>query len=133
MGQGLHKQATTTPNVRAAIQAGSEPAWLVAKRNGISGQTVWKWRTRNDLYDRSQTPRRLQTTLAPAQEAVAVALRKALFLPSDDPRRCEGVPAPADLGRAHHFAPPMKPQSNGMAERFKGRIADVLQSHRFHR
>jgi hypothetical protein len=37
----LHKQATTTPRIRAAIQASSEPAWLVAERYGISAQTVW--------------------------------------------------------------------------------------------
>ena len=37
----LHKQATTTPKTRAAIQASSEPAWLVAERYGISEQTVW--------------------------------------------------------------------------------------------
>jgi len=62
----LHKQATTTPKIRAAIQASNEPAWLVAERYGISEQTVWKWRSR------------------PPQEAVAVALRKALLLPLDD-------------------------------------------------
>jgi hypothetical protein len=28
----LHKQATTTPTVRAAIQASDEPAWKVAER-----------------------------------------------------------------------------------------------------
>ena len=80
----LHKQATTTPKIRAAIQASSEPAWLVAERYGISEQTVWKWRSRDDVHDRSHTPHRLQTTLTPAQEAVAVALRKALLLPLDD-------------------------------------------------
>lgn len=80
----LHKQATTTPKIRAAIQASSEPAWLVAERYGISEQTVWKWRNREDVHDRSHTPHRLQTTLTPAQEAVAVALRKALLLPLDD-------------------------------------------------
>ena len=37
----LHKQATTTPKVRAAIQASPEPAWMVAERYGISEQTVW--------------------------------------------------------------------------------------------
>ena len=37
----LHKQATTTPKIRAAIQASREPAWLVAERYGISEQTVW--------------------------------------------------------------------------------------------
>ena len=80
----LHKQATTTPKIRAAIQASSEPAWLVAQRYGISEQTVWKWRSRDDVHDRSHTPHRLQTTLTPAQEAVAVSLRKALLLPLDD-------------------------------------------------
>lgn len=37
----LHKQATTTPKIRAAIQASTEPAWKVAERYGISEQTVW--------------------------------------------------------------------------------------------
>jgi transposase InsO family protein len=80
----LHKQATTTPRIRAAIQASDEPAWLVAERYGISEQTVWKWRKRDSVQDRSHTPHRLQTTLTPAQEAVAVVLRQALLLPLDD-------------------------------------------------
>ena len=63
----LHKQATTTPKIRAAIQASSEPAWLVAERYGISEQTVWKWRSRDDVHDRSHTPHKLQTTLTPAR------------------------------------------------------------------
>jgi hypothetical protein len=37
----LHKQATTTPRIRAAIQASDEPAWVLADRYGISEQTVW--------------------------------------------------------------------------------------------
>jgi len=80
----LHEQATTTPKIRAAIQASDDPAWLVAERYGISEQTVWKWRKRDSVQDRSHRPHRLQTTLNPAQEAVAVALRKALLLPLDD-------------------------------------------------
>ncbi|PTW50844.1 hypothetical protein C8N38_10379 [Rhodovulum kholense] len=85
----LNRQASTTPKIRGAIQASSEPARLVAERCGISGQTVWKWRGRDDVHDRSQPPHRLQTTLTPAQvssvaKKVAVALRKALLLPLDD-------------------------------------------------
>ena len=37
----------------------------------------------------------------------------------------------ADLDIEHRLAPPMRPQTNGMVERFNGRIEDVLQSHRF--
>jgi len=33
---------------------------------------------------------------------------------------------------ASALAPPAHPQTNGMVERFNGRIEDVLQSHRFH-
>jgi len=80
----LHKQAATTPKIRAAIQASTEPAWRVAERYGISMQTVWKWRSRDSVHDRSHTAHRLQTTLTPAQEAVTVALRKSLLLPLDD-------------------------------------------------
>ncbi len=80
----LHKQATTPPRIRAAIQASDEPAWVIAERYGISEQTVWKWRKRDSVHDRSHTAHKRQTTLTPAQEAVAVALRTTLLLPLDD-------------------------------------------------
>jgi transposase-like protein len=80
----LHKQATTTPKIRAAIQASTDPAWMVAERYGISEQTVWKWRKRDSVHDLSHTPHKLQTTLSTAQEAVAVTLRTTLLLPLDD-------------------------------------------------
>jgi len=35
----------------------------------------------------------------------------------------------AELGIEHRLAPPMRPQTSGMVERFNGRIEDVLQSH----
>ena len=65
----LHKQATTTPKVRAAIQASDEPASVLAERFGTTEQTVYKWRHRDSVHDRSHTPHELQTTLTPAQEA----------------------------------------------------------------
>ena len=80
----LHSQATTTPKIRAAFQASDEPAWVLAQRHGTTEQTVWKWRKRDSVEDRSHTPHHLQTTLTPAQEAVAVALRKTLLVSLDD-------------------------------------------------
>jgi hypothetical protein len=77
----LHKQATTTPKIRAAIQAFSEPAWLVADRYGLREKTVWKWRNCGGVYDRSNSSHRLQTP-SRAQEAVAVV--QTLMLLFDD-------------------------------------------------
>lgn len=80
----LQSQATTTPKVRAKIQASDGLVWDLACRYGTTEQTVWKWRKRDSVHDRSHTAHRLQTTLTPAQEAVAVALRKTLLVPLDD-------------------------------------------------
>ena len=63
----LHKQATTTPKVRAAIRASTEPASALAERFGTTEQTVYKWKHRDTVHDRSHTPHRLQTTLSPAE------------------------------------------------------------------
>jgi transposase InsO family protein len=38
----------------------------------------------------------------------------------------------AEQGIAHRLIPPGRPQTNGMVERFNGRIADLLRSTRFH-
>ena len=80
----LHSQATTTPKVGAAIQASDEPAWVLAERHGTTEQTVLKWRKRDRVNDLGHTPHRLQTTLTPAQEAIAVALRRTLLISLDD-------------------------------------------------
>ena len=80
----LHKQATTTPKVRAAIQASDAPASVLAERFGTTEQTVYKWKHRDSVHDRSPTPHRLQTTLTEAQEVVSVALLKTLLVSLDD-------------------------------------------------
>ena len=40
----LHKQATTTPKVRAAIQASDDAGTVLAERFGVTPQTIYKWR-----------------------------------------------------------------------------------------
>lgn len=56
----LHSQATTTPKVRAAIQASDEVGTVLAERFGVTPQTIYKWRKRDSVEDRSHTPHRLQ-------------------------------------------------------------------------
>ena len=80
----LHKNARTTPAVRAEIAASAEPASVLAQRLSITEQTVYKWKKREEFGDRSHTANRLQTVLTPAQETVVVHLRRTLLLPLDD-------------------------------------------------
>ena len=42
----LHKNARTTPAVRAEIAASNEPASVLAQRFGITEQTLSNWKNR---------------------------------------------------------------------------------------
>lgn len=80
----LHKNATTTPVIRAKIAGSAEPAAVLAARYGVTLDTIYRWRGRTSFADRSHTALQLATTLTPAQEAVVVELRRMLLLPLDD-------------------------------------------------
>jgi transposase InsO family protein len=67
-----------------SIAASHAPVAVLARRYGVSELTIRKWRSRDSVFDRPHTAHRLQTTLTPAQEAIAVALRRTLLLPLDD-------------------------------------------------
>ncbi|MDR3351554.1 MAG: IS481 family transposase, partial [Zoogloeaceae bacterium] len=80
----LHKNARTTPAVRAEIAASTEGVSALARRYGVGRVTVRKWKHRTDPMDRSHTAHRLQTTMNSAQETIAVYLRQHFLLPLDD-------------------------------------------------
>lgn len=80
----LHKNATTTPAIRLALQQATGSDYELARQFGISRDTVRKWRKRETVEDGSHTAHRLQTTLNAGQEALVVYLRQALQLPLDD-------------------------------------------------
>lgn len=80
----MHKRARTTPAIRAEIAASTESANKLACRFGVTQGTIYKWKSRESVHDRSHTAHRLQTTLTPAQEAIVVQLRRSLLLPLDD-------------------------------------------------
>ncbi|MDR2429630.1 MAG: IS481 family transposase, partial [Puniceicoccales bacterium] len=81
MNIALHKNARTTPAIRAEIAASKDSVAVLAARYGVGQRTIRRWRSREVFTDASHTAHRLQTTLTPAQEAVAVELRKCLLLP----------------------------------------------------
>jgi hypothetical protein len=57
----IHPNARTTPAVRAEIARSREPTGALARRYGVSTETIRKWRKRGaeDCLDRSARPHRL--------------------------------------------------------------------------
>jgi transposase InsO family protein len=80
----VHPRARTTPRTRTEIKASSAPLTVLAERYNITEATARKWKHREDPQDRSHRPHKLSTTLHPAQELLAVELRRTLLLPLDD-------------------------------------------------
>ena len=80
----LHKNATTTPAIRLALQQARGTDRELAQQYGIGVDTVRKWRHRSAVQDASHTAHRLQTTLNAAQEELVIYLRTQLLLPLDD-------------------------------------------------
>ena len=80
----LHKNARTTPAIRAEIAASNDSVATLAARYHVGQGTIRRWRARQVFTDASHTAHRLQTTLSSAQELIVVQLRQTLLLPLDD-------------------------------------------------
>ena len=82
----IHANARTIPAVRAEIARSGEPAGILAKRYGVSAETVREWRRRGaaDCRDRSSRPRRLPWKASEEERAVVCELRRAAGFPLDD-------------------------------------------------
>ncbi len=82
----LHKQATTTPKIRAETQAA--PSSIsdseLARQYGVAVATIRRWRYRDDVQDRPHTLHNLLATLTSEQEEVLIAAREFLRLGLDD-------------------------------------------------
>jgi transposase InsO family protein len=82
----LHKNATTTPRIRAELRAA--PAWVstssLAKQYRLHFSTAAKWRSRPSGEDASHRPHTLHATLTPEQEEVVVELRRTLLVETAD-------------------------------------------------
>jgi transposase-like protein len=60
----IHPQARTTPAVRAEIARSPESSGVLAKRYGVSAETIRKWRKRGPER-RSGSSERLRSALRP--------------------------------------------------------------------
>ena len=80
----LHKNATTTPEMRAFIHESDLATAVLARLLKVSESTVRKWRKRDSTNDFSHLPKQLNTTLSPEQQYVVVHLRLRLKLSLDE-------------------------------------------------
>lgn len=79
-----HKNATTTPEIRAFIHESDLATAVLARLLKVSESTVRKWRKRECTDDVSNLPKQLNTTLTLAQQYVVVHLRLRLKLSLDE-------------------------------------------------
>src|SRR5918993_635124 len=82
----IHPNARTTPAVRAEIARSSDPTGVLARRYGVSTETIRKWRKRgpDDCQDRSARPHTLPWKASEEERAILCALRRATGFPLDD-------------------------------------------------
>src|SRR5919112_5950885 len=82
----IHPRARTTPAVRAEIARSIEPTSVLARRYGVSTETIRKWRKRGaaDCQDRSSRPHKLPWKATEEERAIVCALRRATGFPLDD-------------------------------------------------
>lgn len=82
----IHPNARTPPAVRAEIARSVEPTGVLARRYGVSAETIRKWRQRGpkDCLDRTSRPHRLPWKASEEERAIVCALRRATGFPLDD-------------------------------------------------
>lgn len=80
----LHKLARTTPAIRAEIRQSSLTPKELAKKYNLSMDTIYKWRKRDDVADRSHKRHNLLSSLSPVDEEIVIELRTKLDLSLDD-------------------------------------------------
>jgi hypothetical protein len=61
MELSLHANATTTPKTRAYIQRSKKSVAEMAAELGVSETTIYRWRARTTVEDRSHRPKTLTT------------------------------------------------------------------------
>jgi transposase-like protein len=82
----IHPNARTTPAVRAEIARSTEPSSELAKRYGVSTETIRKWRKRGaeDCRDHSSRPTHLRWRATDEQRAIVCHLRRLTGFALDD-------------------------------------------------
>lgn len=80
----LHSNASTTPRTRKYIQTSTKSDAAIASELNISIDTVKRWRSRDDVLDKSHRPKTIHKRLSFEQELLILYIRKRLSLSLDE-------------------------------------------------
>lgn len=75
MQLNLHRNAATTPRMRAYIRDSPASVAALAGELGVSETTVRRWKGRQETDDRSSAPHTPSTRFTAEEEEIAVELR----------------------------------------------------------
>lgn len=84
MPQTYHANATTNVHIRSDIRKSDMQNAELARRYGVSENTVSKWRNRECQEDASSRPHNIQYAIAEVTEALIVPIRKSLWNSRED-------------------------------------------------
>ena len=84
MSISYHKNAKTTVQMRKQIKASSETIEALAERLHLNKNTILKWKSREDLEDRSCVPHKVNTVLSELDEWMICEVRKTAKISIDE-------------------------------------------------
>jgi len=84
MGITYHSNAKTSVHIRKEIQNATESIEDLAAKYNVNKNTIFKWKHRETLEDKSCRPNKLQTVLTELDELIICEVRKTTLLGLDD-------------------------------------------------
>src|SRR3954471_22495771 len=134
----IHPNARTTPITRAEIARSHARSGLLAQRYGVSTETIRKWRKRGaaDCLDHSARPHQLAWKATEEERALVCMLRRVTNFALDDltlsspiswaHRNRDSIWRILKAKGLNRRPKPASTQTNGMVERFNGRIGSEV-------
>ena len=84
MGITYHSNAKTSVHIRKEIQNATETLDELASKYNVNINTIFKWKHRENLEDKSSRPNKLQSVLTELDELIICEVRKTTLLGLDD-------------------------------------------------
>ena len=118
------------------IRESKKPIRVLAKELGITPKTVWRWKLREDPEDASCRPKRIRTVWEGwevedfAREAVRFFPFRGRKVLTDNGKEFLSEAFGVYLESEHRRTRAYSPWTNGMAERWIGRVSEVLREVR---